>query len=141
MQSPFYSASVVLFQLHGVMVSHMQALATPSSTLHITVEPLLSGLLRCGHLPLPDIIKNRVVFVLFVFVKSIWSGHPVWSRERAWRLSYYAPCYISYIVLVSLASTTRRKRSVLTLEKKLEIIGELKKGKSLRCVSMSLSQQ
>ena len=42
---------------------------------------------------------------------------------------------LHYIVLVSLASTTRRKRSVLTLEKKLEIIGELKKGKSLRCVS------
>ena len=97
-----------------------------------TVEPLLSGLLRCGHLPLPDIIKNRV---LFVFVKSIWAGHPVWSRARAWRLSHYTPCYISYIVLVSLASTTRRKLSVLTLVKKLEIIGELKKGKSLRCVS------
>ena len=32
-------------------------------------------------------------------------------------------------------STTRRKRSVLNLEKKLEIIGELKNGKSLRCVS------
>ena len=31
MPSPFYSASVVLFQLHGGMVSHMQALATPSS--------------------------------------------------------------------------------------------------------------
>ena len=42
---------------------------------------------------------------------------------------------LHYIVLVSLASTTRRKRSLLTLEKKLEIIGELKKGKSLRCVS------
>ena len=39
------------------------------------------------------------------------------------------------IVLVSLASTTRRKRSMLTLEKKLEIIGELKKGKSLRYLS------
>ena len=37
--------------------------------------------------------------------------------------------------IISLASTTRRKRSMLTLEKKLEIIGELKKGKSLRCVS------
>ena len=37
-----------------------------------------------------------------------------------------------YIVLVSLASTTRRKWSVLTLD---DIIGELKKGKSLRCVS------
>ena len=85
------------------------------------MEPLLSGLLRCGHLPLPDIIKNRVVFV-----KSIWAGHPVWSRARACGLSYYTPCYISYIVLVSLASTTRRKQSVLTLEKKLEIIGELK---------------
>ena len=36
MPSPFYSASVVLFQLHGGMVSHMQALATPSSTVHIT---------------------------------------------------------------------------------------------------------
>ena len=42
---------------------------------------------------------------------------------------------LHYIVLVSLASTTRRKRSMLTVEKKLEIIGELKKGKSLRCVS------
>ena len=41
----------------------------------------------------------------------------------------------TYIVFVSIASTTRRKRSVLTLEKKLEIFGELKKGKSLRCVS------
>ena len=104
------------------------------------MEPLLSGLLRCGHLPLPDIIKNRVVFVLFVFVISIWAGHPVWSRARAWRLSHYTPCYIISF-FVSLASTTRRKRSVLTLEKKLEIIGELKKGKSLRCVSGLLSQQ
>ena len=34
MASPFYSASVVLFQLHGVIVSHMKALATPSSTVH-----------------------------------------------------------------------------------------------------------
>ena len=59
-----------------------------------TVEPLLSGLLRCGHLPLPDIIKNQVVFVLFVFVKSIWAGHQVWSRAHAWRLSHYTQCYI-----------------------------------------------
>ena len=101
---------------------------------HSTVEPLLSGLLRCGHLPLPDIIKSRVVFVLFVFVKSIWAGHPVWSRARALRLSHLYSV-LHYIILVSLAYTTRRKRSVLTLEKKLEIIGELKKGKSLRCVS------
>ena len=36
MPSPFYSASVVLFQLYGGMVSHMQALATPSSTVHNT---------------------------------------------------------------------------------------------------------
>ena len=36
MPSPFYSASVVLFQFHGGMVSHMQALATPSSTVHNT---------------------------------------------------------------------------------------------------------
>ena len=36
MPSIFYSASVVLFQLHGGMVSHMQALATPSSTVHNT---------------------------------------------------------------------------------------------------------
>ena len=34
MPSPFYPASVVLFQLHGGMVSHMQVLATPSSTVH-----------------------------------------------------------------------------------------------------------
>ena len=36
MPSPFYPASVVLFQLHGGMVSYMQALATPSSTVHNT---------------------------------------------------------------------------------------------------------
>ena len=36
MPSPFYSVSVVFFQLHGGMVSHMQALATPSSTVHNT---------------------------------------------------------------------------------------------------------
>ena len=36
MPSPFYSASVAVFQLYGGMVSHMQALATPSSTIHIT---------------------------------------------------------------------------------------------------------
>ena len=29
MPSPFYTASVVLFQLHGCVVSHMQVLATP----------------------------------------------------------------------------------------------------------------
>ena len=34
--SPFYSASVVFFQFHGGMVSHMQALATPSWTVHNT---------------------------------------------------------------------------------------------------------
>ena len=36
MLSPYYSARVVLFQLHGGMVSHMQAFATPSSTVHNT---------------------------------------------------------------------------------------------------------
>ena len=36
MTSPFYPASVVLFQLHGDMVSHMKALTTPSSTVHNT---------------------------------------------------------------------------------------------------------
>ena len=36
MPSFFYSASEVLFQLHGGMVSHMQVLATPSSTVHST---------------------------------------------------------------------------------------------------------
>ena len=37
MPSPYYLASVVLFQLHGGMVSHMQVLATPSSTVHKTL--------------------------------------------------------------------------------------------------------
>ena len=36
MSSPFYPGSVVLFQLHGGMVSLMQVLATPSSTVHYT---------------------------------------------------------------------------------------------------------
>ena len=36
MPSPFYPESVVLFQLHGGMVSHMQVLATPSSTVNNT---------------------------------------------------------------------------------------------------------
>ena len=35
MPSPLYSASVVVFQLHGGWVSYMQALATPS-TVHNT---------------------------------------------------------------------------------------------------------
>ena len=37
MPSPYYLASVVLFQLHGGMVSHMQVLSTPSSTVHKTL--------------------------------------------------------------------------------------------------------
>ena len=36
MLSPYYPASVVLFQFHGGMVSHVQVLATPSSTVHNT---------------------------------------------------------------------------------------------------------
>ena len=34
MPSPFYPASILFLQLHGGMVSLMQALATPSSTVH-----------------------------------------------------------------------------------------------------------
>ena len=36
MPSPYYPAGVVLFQLHEGMVSHMQVLATPSSTVYTT---------------------------------------------------------------------------------------------------------
>ena len=36
MPSPYYSASVVLFELHGGMVSHMLVLTTPFSTVHNT---------------------------------------------------------------------------------------------------------
>ena len=36
MHSPFYPASVVLLQLHGSMVSHMQVLPTPSSHVNNT---------------------------------------------------------------------------------------------------------
>ena len=38
MPSPFCPASIVLFQLHEGMVSHMQVLATPSSTVHIILN-------------------------------------------------------------------------------------------------------
>ena len=51
MPSLFYSASVVLFQLHGGLVSHMQALATPSSTVHntwILTTESLSVLAACS---------------------------------------------------------------------------------------------
>ena len=44
MPSPFYPANVVLFQLlGGGMVSHMQVLATPSSTVNNTkyLDPYL----------------------------------------------------------------------------------------------------
>ena len=34
MPSPFYPGSLVFFQIHGGMVSLMQALATPTSTVH-----------------------------------------------------------------------------------------------------------
>ena len=37
MPSPYYPAIVVLFQLHGGMVSYMWVLATPSSTVHNTI--------------------------------------------------------------------------------------------------------
>ena len=40
MPSPLYSASVVLFQLHGGWVSHMQALATPSTVHNLGYLPL-----------------------------------------------------------------------------------------------------
>ena len=36
MPFPLFPASVVFFQLHGGMVSHMLALAAPSSTVHNT---------------------------------------------------------------------------------------------------------
>ena len=40
--SPFYPASVVLFQLNGGIVSHVQVLATPSSTVNnITTESII----------------------------------------------------------------------------------------------------
>ena len=34
MPSPFYTASVVLFQLHGCVVSHIQVIATPLLSVH-----------------------------------------------------------------------------------------------------------
>ena len=46
MPSPFYSASVVLFQFHGGMVSHMQVLPHPTqlytilNTLILTTESI-----------------------------------------------------------------------------------------------------
>ena len=45
MPSPFYPSSVVLFQLHGGMVSHMQVLATHFSSVHNTkyLDPYLSN--------------------------------------------------------------------------------------------------
>ena len=51
MPSPLYSANVVLFQLCGGMVSHMQALATPSSTVHntwILITQSISVLAACS---------------------------------------------------------------------------------------------
>ena len=34
--TPFYTAIVVFFKLHGGIISHMLVLATPSSTVHNT---------------------------------------------------------------------------------------------------------
>ena len=50
MPSPFYPSSVVLFQLHGGMVSHMQVLATHFSTVHNinTWIPALLVLAACS---------------------------------------------------------------------------------------------
>ena len=53
MPSPFYSASVVLFQLHGGMVSHMQALATPSITVHSTWILTTEVLAACSSIIKP----------------------------------------------------------------------------------------
>ena len=41
MPSPFYTASVVLFQLHECVVSHMQVLATPFLSVHDSKHSLL----------------------------------------------------------------------------------------------------
>ena len=40
--SPDYPASVVLFQLHGGIISHMQVLATPSLAVHNTKYLILT---------------------------------------------------------------------------------------------------
>ena len=46
MPFPFYPSSVVLFQLHGGMVNHMQELGTHFSTVHNTkyLDPYLKNI-------------------------------------------------------------------------------------------------
>ena len=58
MPSHFYSASVVLFQLHGGMVSHMQALATPD-------PPQLYTILLIGIFYSQIVESSSLVSVLF----------------------------------------------------------------------------
>ena len=58
MPSPFYSASVVLFQLHGVMVSHIiDKLEKGLETHGIAMKPSVS---RLRHKNDRNLIKNHV---------------------------------------------------------------------------------
>ena len=92
-----------------------------------------TSLIRSSKMRTPPSTGHHQESSCFCFV-CFWggaSGLAVCARMAI--ITLYS--VLHYIILVSLASTTRRKQSMLTLEKKLEIIGELKKGKSLRCVS------
>ena len=98
-----------------------------------TVEPLLSGLLRCGHLPLPT--SSRIELFLFCLFLSNQFGWGIrFGRVRA-HGDYHTILRATLYRFSFTDFHTRRNRSMLTLEKKLEIIGELKKGKSLRYLS------
>ena len=74
MPSPFYPASVPLFQLHVGMVSHMQVLATPSSTVHNTkyLDPLVVG--RHSHRIVHFAIKAPKLVHMYLATLQTFSG-------------------------------------------------------------------
>ena len=73
MPSPFYPSSVVLFQLHGGMVSHMQVLATHFSTVYtwiLTSETILVLVVASGadrHLDIGlQVVEGHPLFLYFL---------------------------------------------------------------------------
>ena len=62
MPSPYYPASVVLFQLHGGMVSHTQVLATPHFSPHSTAKTndKSTNLRKMAYIGISDVVTASV---------------------------------------------------------------------------------
>ena len=87
MPSPFYPSSVVLFQLLGAMVSHMQVLATHFSTLHNSkyLVPYLWNHTNFSCL----FLRSRSVRFSITQRKPVWRSWWLWQLLLLLLLHYY----------------------------------------------------